>query len=329
MSDHPFLYLSAADVRRALPMPEAIAAMKEAFVDLSAGRIEMPQRTKARLEADGLLLLMPCFSPALGSAGVKLLTLCPSNRSRGLPMIQALVVLAEGTTGTPLGVLEGSALTSIRTGAASGAATDVLARPDAESAAVFGAGVQARTQLAAILAVRRIRRVRVHDVHAPSAAAFAEEMSAFHRIDVRIAGSPAEALAEAEIVCTATTSRAPVFEDRDVRPGTHINAVGVFEPGYAEVPAATVARARVVVDQVEAALEEAGDLLRPHAAGLIGRSHFGIELGDVLAGRAVGRRSPDEITLFKSVGLAVQDLYAAARAVACARLSGFGVSLPR
>jgi ornithine cyclodeaminase len=260
---------------------------------------------------------------------LKWLSFCPANPSRGLPVIHALVILADSATGAPLGILEGSALTAVRTGAASGAATDVLARPEASTAAIFGAGTQARSQLAAILAVRRVARARVYDIDAAASSAFATEMTARHGIEVEAAISPAAALAGADIVCTATTATEPVFEDRDIRPGTHINAVGVFDPRFAEIPPGTIERARVVVDQVEAALEEAGDLLRPMAAGRIDRSHFETELGDVLSGRAAGRGDPAEITLFKSVGLAVQDLYAAARAVSNARRMGLGTTLRR
>jgi alanine dehydrogenase len=329
MSPSPLLYLSAEDVRRALPMTDAVAAVKDAFRDLSAGRVEAPGRTKLGLEADGLALVMPCSSARAGAASLKWLSYFPSNPSRGLPVIHALVVLAGTASGEPLAILEGTALTAIRTGAASGAATDVLARGEASTAAIFGAGVQARTQLTAVAAVRRLTRACVYDVRPSAAAAFAAEMTARCGVKVAVAHTPSEALSRADIVCTATTATEPVFRDSDVRPGTHINAVGVFDSRYAEIPPETVARARVVVDRLEAALEEAGDLLRPAAAGLIDAAHFQAELGDVLTGRTDGRRSPDEITLFKSVGLAVQDLYASVLAVSNARGMGLGTELPR
>jgi alanine dehydrogenase len=329
MTPPPLIYLSADEIRRALPMKDAVAAMKDAFIALSADRVELPHRTRLPLEADGLALVMPCFNRECGAASLKWLSYCPSNPSRGLPVIFALIILADAASGAPLGVLEGSALTAIRTGAASGAATDAFARSEAATAAIFGAGIQARSQLAAILAVRCVRRARVYDIDAEASAAFAAEMSARHGIEVAAASSPSEALAGADIVCTATTATEPVLDDRDIRPGMHINAVGVFDRLYAEIPPETVARSRVFVDHIEAALEEAGDLLRPAAAGLIGREHFRIELGDVLSGRAEGRRGPDEITLFKSVGSAVQDLFAAQRAVSNARRLGLGTPLPR
>lgn len=329
MKPLPLIYLSAGDIRLALPMSDAVAAMKEAFIALSAARVELPHRMKLPLGADGLALIMPCSSPESGAASLKWLSYCPANPRRGLPVIHALVILADAATGAPLGVLEGSALTALRTGGASGAATDILARPDASTAAIFGAGTQARSQLAAVLAVRRVKRARVFDVDPGASAVFAAETATGFGIEVEAADSPAAALAGADIVCTATTAKEPVFDDRDIRPGTHINAVGVFDRLYAEIPPGTVVRARVFVDHFEAALEEAGDLLRPAAAGLIARSHFETELGNVLSGRAAGRRGPDEITLFKSVGSAVQDLFAAERAVSNARRLGLGTPLSR
>lgn len=325
----PLIYLSADDIRRALPMTDAIAAVKDAFIALSAKRVDLPHRTRVPLDADALALVMPCGSAEAGAASLKWLSYCPSNPTRGLPIIHALVILADRATGAPLGLLEGSALTALRTGAASGVASDVLARADASTAAIFGAGIQARTQLAAVLAVRRIRRARVFDINPLAAEAFALEMKARHGIEVKAAKSPSEALAGADIVCTATTATEPVFDDRDLDAGTHINAVGVFDRLNAEIPPETVARSRVFVDHVEAALEEAGDLLRPAAAGMIGPDHFRVELGEVLSGRASGRRSPDEVTLFKSVGSAAQDLFAAVRAVTNARRFGLGTRLSR
>jgi alanine dehydrogenase len=325
----PLLYLSSEDVRRALPMADAVEAMKDAFLALSARRVGLPARTRLPLEGDGLALIMPCSDPEIGAASLKWLGFRPSNPSRGLSVIHAMVILADQKSGAPLGILEGSALTALRTGAASGAATDVLARRDAATAAIFGAGAQARTQLEAVKAVRPLARARIFDLDRGAAGAFADEMSRRLGLPVEAAASAADALAGADVVCTATTATEPVFSDGGIRPGTHINAVGVFDRLYAEIPSETVARSRVFVDHLEAALEEAGDLLRPLSAGRISRSHFETELGTVLAGRAEGRRAPDEITLFKSVGSAVQDLYAAERAVANARRLGLGTPLNR
>ncbi|MGC8990647.1 MAG: ornithine cyclodeaminase family protein, partial [Verrucomicrobiia bacterium] len=297
------LHLSSEAVRRALPMSEAIAAMRDAFAELARGGVNLPPRLRMDAPAEnGVALVMPCHSTSQKLFSLKFITLFSDNQRRGLPLIQSTVLLSDGSTGVPRAVMDGAALTSLRTGAASGLATDLLARPESTTVAVFGAGVQARTQLEAVACVRRIQRVRVFDRNMESATRFADEMRQQLGLEVQCATSPAEAADGADIICTATTSAVPVFDDRDVKPGAHINAVGVFQPNMAEVPAATVCRARVVVDHRQSALEEAGDLLMPLHAGLIGADHFSTELGEVVLGLKPGRSSSDEITLFKSVG---------------------------
>jgi ornithine cyclodeaminase/alanine dehydrogenase-like protein (mu-crystallin family) len=253
---------------------------------------------------------------------LKNVTLFHDNPARGLPLVQATVLLSDAATGAPLAVLEGSSLTAIRTGGASGLATELLARADGAIVGVIGAGVQACTQLEAVCCARPIRRARVFSRHLEAARRFAAEMGRQLVVPVELAGSATAALSGSDIVCTATSSATPVFDDRDLAPGTHINAIGAYLPDMTEIPAATVSRARVVVDHRAAALEEAGDLLRPYRDGLIAEAHFGIELGDVILGRAPGRTRPEEITLFKSVGVAIQDLCARAMALENARRLG-------
>jgi len=272
---------------------------------------------------------MPSLSGGLSRLALKVLTLYDNNPKAGLPFIQALVILSDASTGTPLAILDGGALTALRTGAVGGVAADVLARPDAAIAAIFGAGLQARAQLEALAAVRELREARVYDPNKDAAAAFVREMSYRLGLVVRAAPDAASALRGADLVATATTSSRPVFADGDVGEGAHINAVGVYQPDKAEIPPHTVRWARVVVDQREAAFEEAGDLLQPMADGLFGPEHISTELGEILLGRAFGRTSDAEITLFKSVGLAVQDLYAASHAYDEALRSGIGWELSR
>ena len=311
-------------------MPEAIAAMRDAFVELSCGQSTIPARVRLDLaENEGVMLCMSCHSASQKLLGVKVATLFGGNRRHGLPLLHAMVVVADGATGVPLAVMDGATLTMLRTGAAAGVATDCLARPDAAVVALFGAGVQARTQLEAVCCVRRVRCGRVYDPDAAAAERFAAEMSQRLGISVQHAASSAAALKDADVVCTVTTARTPVFQDDEVAPGAHVNAVGSYHPDMAEVPAETVCRARIVVDHLESALEEAGDLLIPLRQGLLRKDQLQTELGEVLAGRARGRQGPEEITLFKSVGVAIQDLYAAARALANARSLHFGVELPR
>lgn len=323
------LHLSAADVRRALPMFEAIAAMRDAFAQLARGEVMLPPRLRMDATAEkGVALVMPCHSAAQKLFSLKFITLFGDNPQRGLPLIHSTVLLSDGVTGAPLAVLDGASLTAIRTGAASGLATDLLARPDASTVAIIGAGLQARTQLEAVACVRRIQQVWVFDCRADAAAQFADHMRRELGLAIEVAPTCAAAVQHADIICAATTSVAPLFDDRDVRPGTHINAIGVFQPDRAEVPAATVRRARVVVDHVASALEEAGDLLLPLRAGLIEEAHFKTELGQLVLGQQQGRTAAAEVTFFKSVGVAIQDLCAAERALTSARRLGLGTPLP-
>jgi ornithine cyclodeaminase/alanine dehydrogenase-like protein (mu-crystallin family) len=324
----PLLYLSADDVRRALPMPDAIEAMKDAFTQLSSGQVTLPPRQ--RIEAPdehGMALVMTCRSATRKLFALKFITLFQENREKGLPLIQALVILTDGATGEHLSLMDGGALTAIRTGAASGLATDLMARSDAAAAAVFGAGVQGRTQLEAVCCARPIRCARVYDADPASADRFASEMTRRLGLPVERAADPAAALRDADVICTATTASTPVFDDSCLKPGAHLNAVGSYRPDVTEIPPETVLRARIVVDHRASALEEAGDLIGPLRRGLIRESHLGVELGDVLLGRSPGRRGAEEITLFKSVGVAIQDLCAAAHALENARRMGLGMPL--
>lgn len=326
----PLLYLGAEDVRRALPMAAAIEAMREAFRDLAEGRVTMPARIRMDGPRGGVVsLVMPSRSEGISRLAVKLIDLFDANREAGLPLAHALVILADGVMGVPLAILDGGSLTVLRTGAVSGLATDLVARPEAAIAAILGAGRQGKAQLEALTAVRHLREVRVFDPDRSAAESLARYAAKALGVEGRAVADSREAVRGADLISVATTAREPVFNDADISAGAHINAVGVYQPDRAEIPAATVGRARIVVDQREAALEEAGDLLQPLAAGLIGPEAFGLELGDILLGRAAGRRSVAEITLFKSVGLAVQDLYSAARACERAVERGLGIPLPR
>jgi ornithine cyclodeaminase/alanine dehydrogenase-like protein (mu-crystallin family) len=322
-------FLSAAEVRRALPMKEAIEAMKSAFRELSENRAVVPLRTHVPMpEHQGDVLVMPAYSPDTARFALKVITLFENNPALNLPFIQAMVMLFDTVTGSPVAIMEGTSLTAIRSGAASGAAADLLARKEARKAAIFGAGIQARTQLEAMCVVRPIREASVFDQDLSRAAVFAQEASAELGITVTVAASSAEALDGAEIICTATTSATPVFADGEVAAGTHINAIGSYKPHMREIPPATVVRAHVVVDQLDAAWEEAGDLILPLKAGLIQADHIRAELGEIIAGTKPGRTHPDTVTFFKSVGIAIQDLAAANRVLANAVKLGLGTEVP-
>jgi ornithine cyclodeaminase/alanine dehydrogenase-like protein (mu-crystallin family) len=299
-------------------------AMRDAFGQLSAGTAEVPVRTSVSVpERDAVTLVMPGRCDVPFGLGGKLVSVFPQNVDAGLPVVNAVVVLLDPVSGQVAALLEGGALTAIRTGAASGLATELLARPDAKHVAIIGAGVQARTQLQAVCYVREIESVAVY---APAGAeAFAHEMAGRGDVpgSVRVADSAREAAQSADIVCTATSSLEPVLTADDVAPGTHINAIGAFTPEMREIDPNLVGTARVVVDQREASLAEAGEVIAAVRQGLTSEADL-VELGDVVNGDLLGREHEDQVTLFKSVGVAVQDLCAGAKAVVEAGLRSLG-----
>ena len=320
--------LSCEDVRRALPMRQAIEAMKGAFAQLSTGQADVPLRVALNVPRHhGVTLFMPAYLADDYQMAIKIVSVFDDNPAQGLPLIHALVVVVDTTTGKPAAVMDGTYLTALRTGAASGAATDLLAREETHVVAVFGAGAQGRTQLEAVCAVRPIQEVWIHDVAPERAAAYAAEMSQQLSLPVRVAETPAEAVCQADVICTATTSTRPVFTDADVRVGTHVNAIGAYTPQMQEIPAETVLRAKVVIDHRKASLAEAGDLLSPLRQGLMTEDHIYAELGEIAAGLKPGRTSPEEVTLFKSVGVAVQDVAAASAVLEAARRLGLGTEV--
>jgi len=323
------LILNADEVRQALPMPQAIVAMKDAFASLTNGTAVVPVRTRLPITGhQALSLFMPAYmkSDSDEALAVKVVSLYPGNPARGLAYIQAAVLVLESDTGRAMALLEGSALTAIRTGAGSGAAIDLLARKDSKVVAIFGAGVQGRTQLEAACSVRNIETVFIVNPTPDKARAFAQEMAGHNSIpiDIRVAKTAREAIENADIICTATTSSKSVFDNNDLKPGTHISAVGAYTPQMQEVPVETVARARVVVDSYVTVMEEAGDIVQAIQAGAFQESDIHAEIGEIILGSKAGRRSEDEITFFKSVGNAVQDAAAAQLALQNARQMQLG-----
>ena len=328
------LMLSGDEVVRCLPMNRAVGGMRTAFEALARGQVVQPVRSQINPPGTaGISLVMPAWMRDGSSAGhtsVKVVSVYPDNAARGEPVIHGLVLLVDAATGKVLAGMDGGALTAIRTGAVAGLATDLLAPAGAGRLAVLGAGVQARTQAAAVSEVRRLERISVYSPTAANVARMIEDLrdQLPDGIEYQAATSPREALADSDIVCCATTSATPVFADSDLEEGVHVNAVGVFQPDRREVPAATVARATVYVDDREAMMEEAGDLLIPLADGTITEDHIVGSLGDLLTGRCSGRTSARETTFFKSVGLAVQDTVSAGLVYARARELGIGTSVP-
>lgn len=314
---------------KALPMAEAIEGMKSAYAQLSTGQATMPLRSRVDVPAPGSSLVMPAYLEKDGALAVKIVSVFPKNSEVGLPLIHALVMVLNSTTGEPQALLEGGTLTAIRTGAASGAATDILARQDATSVLVVGSGVQARTQLEAVCTVRDIREVFIFSLNRQEAEKFVTAMAGKGPIPttIDIVEDVNRAVAMADIICTATTSLRPVFDGRFIKPGTHVNGVGSFTPQMQEVDLVTVQQAMVVVDSRAAVWAEAGDLIIPLENGDIEESHIYAELGEIIAGQLPGRQSQEQVTFFKSVGVAVQDAAAASISVNNAMEQDLGTTI--
>lgn len=321
--------LSKADVQEAITMGQAVEIVRQAFVQLSTGQAVVPIRIHLPVERHkGVTLFMPAYLAESDELGVKIASIFPHNPNMGIPTVFALVFVLAPATGRPLAVMDGTCLTALRTGAASGVATDLLARKDARVAAIFGAGAEGRTQLEAICQVRDIRKVWVYDIRPEVAERYVREMKGRGgRVpkDIAVASSPAQAIQEADVICTATTSNVPVFEDFDLKSGVHINAVGAFTSEMQEIPEKTVVRAKVVVDSLEACLADGtGDLIIPLRKGLVTKDHIYAELGEIAMGAKGGRESDSEITLFKTVGNAVQDVAVAVDILGAAEKKDLG-----
>ncbi|TYP53783.1 ornithine cyclodeaminase family protein [Thermosediminibacter litoriperuensis] len=323
------LILKKSDVEKALSMEEAINAMEEAFAAYSAGRAKVPLRTAIHVDgAEGDALFMPGYVEGIGVA-VKLVSVFPGNARFGKPTISSVVVLEDRETGEPVALMDGAYLTALRTGAASGAASKHLARKDSKVAAVIGAGVQGTTQLWAVSCVRSIEETRIYDRDPKRVGDYIAEMKA-RLPGVRFVecGSADEAVREADIIITATTSQTPVFSAASVKKGAHINAIGAYTPKMQEIPPELLKKAsKIVVDSREAVLSEAGDFIIPINSGDFSPEGIYGELGEITSGRLRGRESDDEITLFKTVGIAVQDVACAARIYEKALEMGLGIEV--
>jgi ornithine cyclodeaminase len=309
-------FVSGVELRDVLSIEMATDALARGFLARGGGELDGVARSvlpvpRRQPGDEAEVLLMPAFGPE--GAGLKLVSIVRGNGARGLPLIQGLYVLLAPDGLTPELVIDGAALTGIRTAAVSALATSRLARPDSRHLVVFGAGAQACAHVEAMRATLPIDRVTIvgSSPASPRAATLARALAADGvRADV---GSPS-AIAHADVVCTCTTSTEPVFDDRELRAGTHVNAIGAYRLDMCEVPAASLVRALVVVESIEATLAEAGDVTRAIDAGQLPATGFAHELSGVLDG-TVGRSGPEQVTIFKSVGLSVEDLMLA-RAVA-------------
>jgi ornithine cyclodeaminase len=313
-------FLDADAIQRSVPIADLLDAVEAAYRDVAAGRDRSPLRSHVDL-ADGSLLMMPGVREGGSGATVKLVTVMPGNPARGLPTIHALIVWFEAETGRPLALLDGATITAMRTGAASGVGTRLLARRDASTLAVIGAGAQAAWQIRAVLAARPIRRVAVYSRDAAARTAFARRMADETGILVEAAPDAETAVRGADVICCATTSTVPVFDVSWVPAGAHVNGIGAFRLGMVELPPEVFARASLVaIDARQASMAEAGDVVAAIERRMISEDEL-VEIGTVERDWA-RTRDPEAVTVFKSVGLAIQDV-AAAELVA-ARLIGAG-----
>jgi ornithine cyclodeaminase len=309
------LVISYADVQRLLPMDACIDLMADALRATSQGAAVLPLRSVVWMpDRKGMIGLMPGFLGQPKSLGLKVVSIFPGNHGTGFDSHQGVVMLFETEHGSPIAIIDASSITAIR----------ALAREDAGDLAILGSGVQAATHLAAMRAVRPLRRVRVWS----RSLAHAERFAAASPVAVEVMATARAAVEGADLICTTTAAREPVLEGAWLAPGAHINAAGACFAVARELDTAAVVRARLIVDRRESTLAESGDFLIPRAEGAIGDDHIAGELGHVLLGGVVGRRAGDEVTLFKSLGIAIEDLAAAHYIYRQALATGVGASVP-
>jgi ornithine cyclodeaminase len=309
-------FYSASDIRSHLPMAECMDAMAEALGALSRGDTMQPLRSVLHLpDRAGALYVMPAYTGKPRALAVKVIGIFPGNRAKGIATHRGVVLCIDPDDGGVRAILDAGALTALRTAAVSALATRLLAREDAAELAILGSGAQATPHLEAMRLVRPIRAVRIFSPTRAHLERFVTRASETHNVAVTATASAREAVEGADIVCTVTSSPQPVLKSEWLKSGVHINAVGASTPATREIDTATVRRARVFVDQRAATLAEAGDILLPMREGAIGASAILGELGELVLGAVKGRTGPEDLTLFKSLGLAVEDAAAADRVV--------------
>jgi len=306
------LIINQAEVIDLLPMTECIEVMADALKRLAEGDVILPLRPVMWLpEKVGALGMMPGYIGSQSVMGLKVVSVFPGNHGTEYDSHMGAVMLFETQHGRPLAIVDASEITALRTAAVSAVATRLLARPEASDLCILGAGVQARSHLTAMLAVRPIKRVRVWSRNHAHATQFATDESARHTIHVEVSESAHAAIEGADLICTTTAAAEPIVHGDWITDGAHINAVGSSVPFTRELDTATVVKARLFVDRRESTLSEAGDFLFPQREGAISENHIRGEIGELLLGKVTGRGSSTEITLFKSLGLAVEDIAAA------------------
>jgi ornithine cyclodeaminase/alanine dehydrogenase-like protein (mu-crystallin family) len=324
------LILAEKDLRLVLKMADVIDAVEGGFRALARGDAVVPQRLHLEIpESRGVLLNMPSRAKLGGESvvGTKTVTVFEKNSARNLDSVQAVYLLMDGETGAPLALMEGRFITAIRTAATSALATRLLASGEKKRLAVFGAGVQARFHIEAMLEVAEVEDIKISSRTETKASALRESVTSLYNIPCDVV-PPERAVSTANLICTCTGSPAPLFDGGLIQPGTHVNAVGAFTPATRELDTEAIRRARVFVDTEEAAGQEAGDILIPIAEGVIDASHIKGTLAQLVTGKVPGRISPEEITIFKSSGVAIEDLATARLAYKKALALGIGASVP-
>lgn len=322
------LIINGKEVRQLLPMHECMDVMARALATLARGDAILPLRPVLWLpDKRGALGMMPSYLGDVGALGLKVVTVFPGNHGTQYDSHIGSVLLFESEHGQLLAMLDASEITAIRTAAVSGVATRLLAREDAHTLAILGSGVQAKSHLAAMLVARDIDRVRVWSRDAENARRFAERESKRHGVAVEAVATAQQAVAGADIICTTTSAREPVLLGEWLEPGMHINAVGSSVPFTRELDSAAMAKSRLYVDRRESTLNEAGDFLLAKQDGIIDDAHIRGEIGEILLGSRTGRETRDEITVFKSLGLAIEDLAAAEYIYGKALTAGVGTAV--
>jgi alanine dehydrogenase len=304
--------INQKEVEELLTMRECIGLMEKVLMSLARGEAILPLRSVVALpEKNGRLAMMPSYLANPASFGVKVISAFPENTGTEFDSHQGVILLFEPVNGSLVAIVDATSVTAIRTAAASGAATKILAREDASNLAILGSGVQAKTHLEAMLVSRNIRSVRAWSPNKERLREFVDRESQHHNIEIKAANSVEEAIKNADLICTTTSCKEPIVHFDSISAGAHINAVGACVPTTRELDSNTVARSRLFVDRFESALNEAGDFLIPKKEGVINDNHILGEVGDVLIGRKTGRTSRNEITIFKSLGISVEDLASA------------------
>jgi len=326
------LILSEADLRSVLTMRDVIDAVESGFRALARGEAAIPERLRLDVPAhNGIVLEMPAYAGSSENVvsdalGTKIVSVFERNAARGLPIVQAVYLLLDSETGAPISLMDGRFITAIRTAATSAVATTFMATPGSKRLTVFGAGVQAQFHIEAMIEVAEVERVMISSRSITRARALAGNVRSVRGISCEVV-PPEKAASAAKLICTCTTSSVPLFDGRLLAGGTHINAVGAFTPSTRELDTETVRRARLIIDAESAAGREAGEILLPLSERAINEAQVKGTLADVVSGRVAGREADSEITVFKSCGLAIEDLVTARLAYSRAAARGIGATV--